>query len=193
MLRDTFSRYVSPELCEEILKNPELLSLGGRRQQVTVLFADIRGSTSLVERLDPEEVRSLLDPAVQIMMAAVHRYEGTVNQVLGDGIMALFGAPVAHEDHALRACYAAITMQEDMRRYSEKVAGSHELKIGVGLNSGEVVVRSISNDLSLDYSAIGNSTYLAARMEEIAAPGSIMLTAATLREVEARKAQPGEL
>ena len=105
------------------------------------------------------------------MMAAVHRYEGTVNQVLGDGIMALFGAPVAHEDHALRACYAAITMQEGMRRYSEKVTGSHELKIGVGLNSGEVVVRSISNDLSLDYSAIGHSTYLAARMEEIAAPG----------------------
>ena len=98
--------------------------------------------------------------------------------------MALFGAPVAHEDHALRACYAAITMQEDMRRHSEKVAGSHELKIGVGLNSGEVVVRSISNDLNLDYSAIGHSTYLAARMEEIAAPGSIMLTAATLREVE---------
>lgn len=174
--------YLPTHLAEKILASRHLIE--GERKQVTVLFADIRGSTSLVERLDPEEVRSLLDPAVQIMMAAVHRYEGTVNQVLGDGIMALFGAPVAHEDHALRACYAAITMQEDMRRYSEKVAGSHELKIGVGLNSGEVVVRSISNDLSLDYSAIGNSTYLAARMEEIAAPGSIMLTAATLREVE---------
>ena len=203
--------YLPKHLAEKILASRHLIE--GERKQVTVLFADIKGSTSLVERLDPEEVRnlmdpalqimmaavhryegtvnqvlrevrSLLDPALQIMMAAVHRYEGTVNQVLGDGIMALFGAPVAHEDHALRACYAAITMQEDMRRYSEKVAGSHELKIGVGLNSGEVVVRSISNDLNLDYSAIGHSTYLAARMEEIADPGSIMLTAATLREVE---------
>jgi class 3 adenylate cyclase len=166
--------YLPKHLAEKILASRHLIE--GERKQVTVLFADIKGSTSLVERLDPEEVRSLLDPALQIMMAAIHRYEGTVNQVLGDGIMALFGAPVAHEDHALRACYAAITMQEGMRRYSEKVTGSHELKIGVGLNSGEVVVRSISNDLSLDYSAIGNSTYLAARMEEIAAPGSIMLT-----------------
>ena len=174
--------YLPKHLAEKILASRHLIE--GERKQVTVLFADIKGSTSLVERLDPEEVRSLLDPALQIMMAAIHRYEGTVNQVLGDGIMALFGAPVAHEDHALRACYAAITMQEGMRRYSEKVTGSHELKIGVGLNSGEVVVRSISNDLSLDYSAIGHSTYLAARMEEIAAPGSIMLTAGTLREVE---------
>jgi class 3 adenylate cyclase/tetratricopeptide (TPR) repeat protein len=174
--------YLPKHLAEKILASRHLIE--GERKQVTVLFADIKGSTSVVERLDPEEVRSLLDPALQIMMAAVHRYEGTVNQVLGDGIMALFGAPVAHEDHALRACYAAITMQADMRRYAEKVAGSHELKIGVGLNSGEVVVRSISNDLNLDYSAIGHSTYLAARMEEIADPGSIMLTAATLREVE---------
>jgi class 3 adenylate cyclase len=168
-------------LAEKILASRDVLE--GERKQVTVLFADIKGSTSFVERLDPEEVRRLLDPALEIMMGAVHRYEGTVNQVLGDGIMALFGAPHAHEDHALRACYAALTMQEEMRRYSEKVAGSHELKIGVGLNSGEVVVRSISNDLNLDYSAIGHSTYLAARMQEIAAPGSIMLAAATLREV----------
>lgn len=174
--------YLPKHLAEKILASRHLIE--GERKQVTVLFADIKGSTRLVERLDPEEVRSLLDPVLQIMMAAIHRYEGTVNQVLGDGIMALFGAPVAHEDHALRACYAAITMQEGMRRYSEKVTGSHELKIGVGLNSGEVVVRSISNDLNLDYSAIGHSTYLAARMEEIAAPGSIMLAAATLREVE---------
>ena len=108
------------------------------------------------------------------MMDAVHRYEGTVNQVLGDGIMALFGAPLAHEDHALRACYAALAMQEEMRRLSEKATASPnelELQIGIGLNSGEVVVRSISNDLNLDYSALGHTTHLAARMEEIAAPG----------------------
>ena len=159
---------VPGHLAEKILASRDFME--GERKQVTVLFADIKGSTTLVEKLDPEEARKLLDPAVQVMMAAVHRYEGTVNQVLGDGIMALFGAPVAHEDHALRACYAALAMQEDMRRYSGRMLGSHELKIGVGLNSGEVVVRSITNDLNLDYSAIGPATHLAARMEEMAPP-----------------------
>jgi len=115
-------------------------------------------------------------------MAAVHRYEGTVNQVMGDGIMALFGAPLAHEDHAVRACYAALAMQEAIRRYSVEVRRTHgvEVQICVGLNSGEVVVRTISNDLHLDYSAIGQTTHLAARMEQLATPGSIRLTAATL-------------
>ena len=119
-------------------------------------------------------------------MAAVHRYEGTVNQVMGDGIMALFGAPVAHEDHAVRACYAALAMQEAMRRYAEEVRRTHGLavQIRVGLNSGEVVVRAIGNDLHMDYSAIGQTTHLAARMEQLATPGSILLTAATLRLVE---------
>ena len=107
------------------------------------------------------------------MMDAVHRYEGTVNQVLGDGIMALFGAPVAHEDHAVRACYAALAMQAAMRRYAEEVRRTHglELQIRVGLNSGEVVVRAIGNDLHMDYSAVGQTTHLAARMEQLATPG----------------------
>ena len=120
------------------------------------------------------------------MMEAVHRYEGTVNQVLGDGIMALFGAPVAHEDHAVRACYAALAMQAAMRRYAEEVRRSHglEMQMRVGLNSGEVVVRAIGNDLHMDYSAVGQTTHLAARMEQLATPGSIRLTAATLRLVE---------
>jgi len=169
-------------LAEKILASRGAME--GERKQVTVLFADIKGSTSLVEGLDPEEVRKILDPALEVMMKAVHRFEGTVNHIMGDGIMALFGAPVAHEDHALRACYAALSMQEEIRRYSEKMVGSHELKIGVGLNSGEVVVRSISSDMNIDYSAIGQSTYLAARMEEIAPPGSIRMTGTTLREVE---------
>jgi class 3 adenylate cyclase/tetratricopeptide (TPR) repeat protein len=140
----------------------------------------------LIEGLDPEEVQKLLDPALQVMMEAVHRYEGTVNQVLGDGIMALFGAPLAHEDHAIRACYAALAIQEGMRQHRERLGQTDEtvLKIGVGLNSGEVVVRSISNDLHIDYSALGHTTHLAARMEELAAPGSILLTSTTLREVE---------
>ncbi|MGH7826175.1 MAG: ATP-binding protein [Candidatus Binatia bacterium] len=161
-------------------------SLEGERKQVTVLFADIRGSTKLVEGIDPEEAQKVIDPVLRVMMDAVHRYEGTVNQVLGDGIMALFGAPLAHEDHAVRACYAALAMQEEMRRHREKLGQSEELglQIGIGLNSGEVVVRSIGNDLNIDYSAIGHTTHLAARMEELAAGGVALMSASTLRQVE---------
>ena len=111
--------YVPRHLAEKILASRQ--SLEGERKQVTVLFADIRGSTRLLEGLDPEEAQKLIDPVLRVMMDAVHRYEGTVNQVLGDGIMALFGAPLAHEDHAVRACYAALAMQEEMRRYREKL------------------------------------------------------------------------
>src|SRR5439155_1220596 len=161
-------------------------TLAGERKQVTVRFADIKDSTELIRGLDPEVAQRLLDPALQHMMAAVHRYEGTVNQVLGDGIMALFGAPIAHEDHALRACYAALAMQTAMRHYAEQVRHAHglEMQIRVGLNSGEVVVRAIGNDLHMDYSAVGQTTHLAARMEQLATPGSIRVTAATLRLVE---------
>src|SRR5262249_19565477 len=129
---------------------------------------------------------AILDPVLERMMQAVHRYEGTVNQVMGDGIMALFGAPIAHEDHAVRACYAALTMQEAIRHYSMEVRRTHgiEVEIRIGLNSGEVVVRAIGNDLHMDYSAIGQTTHLAARMEQLAPPRSIRLTAATLRLVE---------
>ena len=119
-------------------------------------------------------------------MAAVHRYEGTVNQVMGDGIMALFGAPIAHEDHAVRACYAALHMQETVTRYGDVVQRSHgvPIQIRVGLNAGEVVVRAIGSDLHMDYTAVGQTTHLAARMEQMAKPGSILLTTATLRLVE---------
>ncbi|PYV94346.1 MAG: hypothetical protein DMG86_23480 [Acidobacteria bacterium] len=136
--------------------------------------------------LEGEEAQKLIDPVLHVMMDAVHRYEGTVNQVLGDGIMALFGAPLAHEDHAVRACYAALAMQEEMRRYREKLGQSEELglQIGIGLNSGEVVVRSIDNDLNIDYSALGHTTHLAARMQELANGGAILMMASTLREVE---------
>src|SRR5262245_17330312 len=131
---------------------------------------------------DPEEARKILDPVLERMMEAVHRYEGTVNQVMGDGVMALFGAPVAHEDHAVRACYAALRMQDAVRRYSVELRRAHglEVQIRVGLNSGDVVVRSIGSDLRMDYSAVGHTTNLAARMEQLAAPGSIRLTAETL-------------
>ena len=176
--------YTPPYLAEKILTSRSALE--GERKQVTVLFADHKGSTELIASLDPEEARQLLDPALHVMMDAVHRYEGTVNQVLGDGIMALFGAPVAHEDHAVRACYAALAMQAAMHRYAEEVRRSHglELQARVGLNAGEVVVRAIGNDLHMDYSAVSQTTHLAARMEQLATPGSIRLTAGTLRLVE---------
>ena len=151
-----------------------------------MLFADLKGSMELLADRDPEEARQILDPVLERMMAAVHHYEGTVNQIMGDGIMALFGAPLAHEDHAVRACYAALAMQAALRRYSDEVRRTHGLTVHfrVGLNAGEVVVRAISNDLHMDYSAIGQTVHLAARMEQLATPGSILLTAATLRLVE---------
>jgi class 3 adenylate cyclase/tetratricopeptide (TPR) repeat protein len=176
--------YTPPHLTEKILTSRSALE--GERKQVTVLFADLKGSTELIRDLDPEQARAILDPALHAMMEAVHRYEGTVNQVLGDGIMALFGAPLAHEDHAARACYAALAMQDALRRYAEEVRRTHGLTVQmrVGLNAGEVVVRAIGNDLHMDYSAVGLTTVLAARLEQLATPGSILLTAATLRLVE---------
>jgi class 3 adenylate cyclase/tetratricopeptide (TPR) repeat protein len=168
-------------LAEKILTSRT--SLEGERKQVTVLFADLKGSLEAIADRDPEEARALIDPVLEKMMEAVHRYEGTVNQIQGDGIMALFGAPVSHEDHAVRACYAALAMQAAMRRHNEELRRAHgaELRIRVGLNSGEVVVRAIGNDLSMDYSAVGPTTHLAARMEQLATPGSIRLTGETLR------------
>src|SRR5262245_9580152 len=176
--------YTPSYLTEKILTSRSILE--GERKQVTVLFADIKDSTELIRDLDPEDAQKLLDPAIHIMMDAVHRFEGTVNQVLGDGIMSLFGAPIAHEDHAARACYAALAMQAAMRDYTEKVRRKQglELRIRVGLNSGEVVVRTIGNDLHMDYSAVGPTTHLAARMEQLASPGSIRLASSTLRLVD---------
>jgi class 3 adenylate cyclase/tetratricopeptide (TPR) repeat protein len=160
--------------------------LEGGRKQVTVLFADLKGSMELLADRDPEEARKLLDPVVEHMMEAVHRYEGTVNQVMGDGIMALFGAPLAHEDHAVRACYAALRMQELVKLYADGVFRSHGLsvRIRIGLNSGDVVVRAIGSDLHMDYTAVGQTTHLATRMEQLADPGTTLLTATTLELAE---------
>jgi predicted ATPase/class 3 adenylate cyclase len=176
--------YTPKFLADKILTSRN--SLEGERKQVTVLLADIKDSTELIKDLDPETAQQILDPAIQNMMNSVHRYEGTVNQVLGDGIMALFGAPISHEDHALRACYAALAMQTAMNEYTNEVRQTHgsELRIRVGLNSGEVVVRTIGNDLHMDYSAVGSTTHMAARMEQIAIPGTIRLTGHTFRLVE---------
>jgi class 3 adenylate cyclase/predicted ATPase len=176
--------YTPRHLAERILTSKTAVE--GERKQVTVLFADMKGSTELLADRDPEEARKILDPVLERMMEAVHRYEGTVNQVMGDGIMALFGAPLAHEDHAVRACYAALRMHEAIRRYTEDVRRAHgaEVQIRVGINSGDVVVRSVGSDLRMDYTAVGQTTHLAARMEQLAPAGTTRLTAETLRLAE---------
>ena len=181
---DSPETYTPKHLAEKILTSK--VALEGERKQVTVLFADMKGSMELLANRDPEQARKILDPVLELMMEAVHRYEGTVNQVMGDGIMALFGAPVAHEDHAVRACYAALDMQAAVRRYDAGVHRSHGVgaQIRIGLNSGEVVVRAIGSDLRMDYSAVGQTTHLAARMEQLANPGSTVLTTDTLRLAE---------
>jgi len=173
--------YTPRHLAERILSSRAALE--GERKQVTVLFADMRGSLEMMVDRDPEEARRLLDPIVSAMMHAVHQHEGTVNQVLGDGIMALFGAPLAHEDHAVRACLAALEIQEAVAEIATSL-GSRlgiDLRVRIGLNSGEVVVRSIGSDLRMDYTAVGQTTHLAGRMEQMARPGTIWLTTATRR------------
>ena len=176
--------YTPKHLAERILTSRAVLE--GERKQVTVLFADVKGSMELLTDRDPEEARALLDPILESMMAAVHRYEGTVNQVMGDGIMALFGAPIAHEDHAVRGCYAALRMQEAIRALAETVRRTQgtAIQVRVGLNSGEVVVRAIGNDLHMDYTAVGQTTHLGARMEQLALPGTILISGDTARLAE---------
>jgi class 3 adenylate cyclase/tetratricopeptide (TPR) repeat protein len=162
------------------------VALEGERKQVTVLFADVKGSTGLLADLDPEDAQKLLDPVLAYMIESVHRYEGTVNNVMGDGIMAIFGAPLAHEDHAVRACYAALGMHQSVARYSDEVQHLHGVPIMIraGLNSGEIVVRAISNDLRMDYSVVAQTLHLAARMEQIARPGSTLIAANTFKLAE---------
>jgi class 3 adenylate cyclase/predicted ATPase len=186
--------YTPGHLADRILSSRRALE--GERKHITVLFADLKASMELLAERDPEEARRLLDPVLERMMDAVHRYEGTVNQVMGDGIMALFGAPLGLEDHATRACHAALAMQAAIRAYGEEVRRAYglTLRIRVGLNSGEVVVRAIGSDLRMDYTAVGQTTHLAARMEQLADPGTIWLTADTLRlaegSIEARSLGP---
>ncbi len=176
--------YTPRRLAEKILTSKAALE--GERKQVTVLFADLKGSMELLSDRDPEEARKLLDPVLERMMRAVHHFEGTVSLVMGDGIMALFGAPLAHEDHAVRACYAALRMQERVKRYAEEARRAYgvNVQIRVGLNSGEVVVGAIGSDLHMDYTAVGRTTHLASRMEQLASPGSILMTRATLDMAE---------
>src|SRR5215831_11580980 len=178
--------YTPRHLAERILAEQAALEAhgapDGERKTITALFADIKGSMALLEDLDPEEARRIIDPALQLMMAAVHRYEGYVAQSLGDGIFALFGAPIAHEDHAQRALYAALHMQEAIAQYSQQLRAVRgiNLEIRVGVNTGDVVVRAIrTDDLHTDYVPIGHATSLAARLQSLAAGGAIVVSAPT--------------
>jgi class 3 adenylate cyclase len=162
-------------------------NLEGERKTVTVLFADIKGSMDLIEDLDPEEARAIVDPALKLMMEAVRRYGGYVAQSTGDGILALFGAPVAHEDHPQRALHTALRMQGELRRYSDQLRerGRAPLPIRVGVNTGEVVVRTIkTGEAHTEYVPIGHSTGVAARLEALAVPGSIVISESVRKLVE---------
>ncbi|MBY4676683.1 adenylate/guanylate cyclase domain-containing protein [Marinobacterium arenosum] len=192
-------QYTPPHLAERILAEQASLqakgALTGERKIITALFADIAGSTALVEGLDPEDARGLIDPVLSLMMDAVlslmmdavHHYEGYVAKSLGDGILALFGSPIAHEDHPQRALYAALRMQQAVGDYSDQVLRQHgcNLQIRVGIHTGEVVVRAIhTEDLHIDYDPVGPPIHLASRMEGIAGPGTVLVSEATWRLVQ---------
>ncbi len=176
--------YTPTHLAEKILTSRSALE--GERKQVTVLFCDLRNSTAIAEKIGAESMHGLLSRFFELAMDEIHRYEGTVNQLLGDGFMALFGAPIAHEDHARRAVLAALDLQRTIREHDEELGGQHgvELAFRMGLNTGMVVVGSIGNDLRLDYTAIGDTTNLAARLEQIAEPGTVLVSENTSRLVQ---------
>jgi class 3 adenylate cyclase/tetratricopeptide (TPR) repeat protein len=176
--------YTPKHLADKILTTRNTIE--GERKLVTVLFADVVNFTSLSEKLEPEEVHQIMEGCLRILMDEIHKYEGTINQFTGDGVMALFGAPLAHEDHAQRACYAALAIQKDLTEYGEKVKKDYgrEFRMRIGLNSGPVVVGSIGDDLHMDYTAIGDTINLASRMEGLAKPGSVLLSRNTHRLVK---------
>ena len=162
------------------------ITFEGEHKQITVLFADMKSSMELIADRDPEEAYKLLDPVLERMMQSVQFYDGTISSINGDGIMALFGAPFAHEDHGIRACYAALRMQAAVKRYAQEIQRTHgvPIQIRVGLNSGEALVCPIGNDVRRGYIAVGHSVHLAARMEQAAMPGSILITSSTLHLAE---------
>ena len=175
--------YTPPHLAEKILTFRTALE--GERKQVTVLFADVSGFTSISEQLDPEEVHHLMNRAFELMLGEVHRYEGTINQFLGDGVMALFGAPIAHEDHAQRAVHAALGMQRVLQGYGAELQRTQGItfRVRMGLNTGLVVVASIGDNLRMDYTAVGDTTNLAARMLSLAEPGQVIIAEDTHKAV----------
>ena len=177
--------YTPPHLATQVLQSRSALE--GERKQVTVLFCDLVGSTSLAERLGPETMHSLLNRFFELALSEVHRYEGTINQFLGDGFMALFGAPISHEDHARRAALAALGLQKLLQEHAAELGGPEELEFEVrmGINTGWVVVGGIGDQLRMDYTAIGDTTNLAARLQQLAEPGAILVSEETSRFLQA--------
>ncbi|MDA2919696.1 tetratricopeptide repeat protein [Desulfobacterota bacterium AH_259_B03_O07] len=173
--------YIPKDLKDKILETRS--SIEGERKLVTVLFADVKGSTSIGEHLDPEELRTIIEKSYEISLNEIHRFEGTVNQFLGDGFMALFGAPIAHEDHAIRGIHSALAIQNSMASYSDELKKDRDIdfKMRVGINTGTVVVGNIGDDLKMDYTALGDTVNLASRMEQIAKPGNIMVSESTYK------------
>src|SRR5438094_248712 len=174
--------YTPKHLAEKILTSRSALE--GERKQVTVLFCDLANSTPIAERLGPEHMHTLLNRFFELALNAVHRYEGTINQFLGDGFMALFGAPLAHEDHARRGVLSALALQRTLTEADLGRSYGVECAFGMRLNSGLVVVGSIGDNLRMDYSAIGDTTNLAARLKQVAASGTILMSEATSRLVQ---------
>ncbi|EFK10390.1 adenylate and Guanylate cyclase catalytic domain protein [delta proteobacterium NaphS2] len=176
--------YTPKHLADKILTTRSAIE--GERKLVTVLFADVSDFTGLSEKLDPEQVHEIMDKCFKILMDEIHKHEGTINQFTGDGVMALFGAPVAHEDHAQRACHAALAIQRAVKAFGEKISGDYgiDFKMRIGLNSGPVIVGAIGDDLRMDYTAVGDTTNLASRMEGLARPGTVFISRNTRRLVQ---------
>jgi class 3 adenylate cyclase len=168
--------YTPKFLADRILTDRS--SIEGERKLVTILFADVAKYTAIAEKLDPEEVHQIMDDCFKVLMDEIHKYEGTVNQFTGDGIMALFGAPVAHEDHARRACCAALDVQKGLKSYAARLRQEYgiDFKMRIGLNTGQVVVGSIGDDLRMDYTAVSDATNIASILQQLAQPGEILMS-----------------
>ncbi|MBI4636350.1 MAG: HAMP domain-containing protein [Candidatus Rokubacteria bacterium] len=188
MIKRAFTRYVAREVVDEILKDPERLVLTGERRDVTVLFCDIRGFTTTAERLSPEEVVSLLNTFYTLMIDTTFKYDGTLDKFLGDGVMAIFGAPIFHEDHALHALQTALAMQAGVRELSVRRAaeGRSPIAVGIGVSAGEVVAGTVGTEERMEYTVIGDSVNLASRLESNAKPGQVLISDRTYRKVEGR-------
>jgi adenylate cyclase len=181
MIKRAFSRYVAREVVEEILKDPRQIALTGARREVTVLFCDIRGFTATAESLPPEEVVELLNAFYDLMIETTFKHDGTLDKFLGDGVMAVFGAPLYRADHALMAARTALAMQAGIRELSARrvLAGKSPLNVGIGLNAGEVIAGTVGTDVRMEYTVVGDCVNLAARLQSRARSGQVLVTAET--------------
>jgi len=188
MIKRAFTRYVAREVVDEILKDPERLVLTGERREVTVLFCDIRGFTPLSERLDPEGVVLLLNEFYNLMIEMTFKHDGTLDKFLGDGVMCVFGAPIARPDHAMQAVRTALDMQAGIAALSARfsLAGRPPIAVGIGVSAGQVVAGTVGSEDRMEYTAIGDSVNLAARLESIAKPGQILISHQTFAMVDDR-------